>query len=517
MPVPRSLWSGIGRLSRDETFRLQSAKLREFLTTQVHPFSDHYRRLFAQRGVDVRRFRDLRDLRHYPFTTKADLAPTDTDPRKHLDFVLKPDAQKIREHWPLARKLALLARRTFSGEDAVTERLRWEYAPVLMTATTGRSARQVAFMYTRYDLALLSTIGGRLIELLGIGPDERAINMFPYAPHLAFWAVALGGMGAGVFILSTGGGKVMGTAGNIAAIERMQPSLLLGVPGFVYHLLRTALADGRNFSSVRLVVLGAEKVPDGMKERMREALMAMGARDPRIVGTYGFTEAKSAWGECPTPLGVSSGYHTHPDTGLFEIVNPETGETCREGEDGEIVYTSLDFRGSVVIRYRTGDFARGGLTCDPCPHCGLTVPRINSTITRASNVKEVSLTKVKGTLIDLNALALVMASMKEIEEWQIELRKRGGDPFGLDEVVVYVAPRAGAAAGLDRLLRDRLVAETEVAPNEVVQLTLPEMLARLGMETELKEKRILDSRPAASAAPATAAPAASAEPAARAP
>ena len=45
-----------------------------------------------------------------------------------------------------------------------------------------------------------------------------------------------------------------------------------------------------------------------------------------ILGTYGFTEARMAYGECPTSYDETSGYHLYPDLGIFEIVDPESGE-----------------------------------------------------------------------------------------------------------------------------------------------------------------------------------------------
>ena len=99
-------------------------------------------------------------------------------------------------------------------------------------------------------------------------------------------------------------------------------------------------------------------------------LNAQGARNVYIFGTYGFTEARTAWAECPTENHLSSGYHLYPDKEIFEIIDPATGEVKDDDEDGELVYTSLDSRASVMLRYRTGDIVKGGITHEPCPYCG---------------------------------------------------------------------------------------------------------------------------------------------------
>jgi len=162
----------------------------------------------------------------------------------------------------------------------------------------------------------------------------------------------------------------------------------------------------------------------GFKEKLASLLKNMGAKHIRIMGTYGFTEAKCAWGECPTALRISSGYHTYPDKEIFEVIDPNTGEVKQEGQDGELVYTSIDARGSCVLRYRTGDLVKGGIIYTACPYCKRTLPRISSDISRASNIKDLMLSKIKGTLVNLNDLNAVLEQEREIEEWQIELRKK---------------------------------------------------------------------------------------------
>jgi phenylacetate-coenzyme A ligase PaaK-like adenylate-forming protein len=481
---------------KSELQQLRDEKLHEFVNNQLYPFSTYYRKLFQQHKLDPRKLRTAADLRHVPLSSKTDMMATDANPQKALEFVLKPDKQLINAHWPLGRKLGLLYDKIVYGEEFLEERLNLEYQPIFLTATTGRTYQPVSFLYTNHDIENLKKCGSRLLGIYGVKPGARCVSLFPYAPHLAFWAVCFGAMAAGILAVSTGGGKVMGTSGNIGFIERLKPFLIAGIPGYMYHLLRTAQAQGADMSSVKLVALGAEKVPPGLKERMYELLTSMGAKGPTIFGTYGFTEAKMAWGECPTKLGVTSGYHVYPDIEIFEIVDPESGEPVGEGEGGEIVYSSIDARGSVVFRYRTGDFARGGMTWEPCPHCGRTVPRVSSDITRVSNVKSMQFSKIKGTLVNLNNLSFLLSDLREVEEWQVEIRKKDDDPLEMDVLVLYVAlkPEVDQAA-FETKLSEAIVREIEVSANAIRFCTLDEILRRLGMETELKEKRIVDARP----------------------
>src|SRR5207247_7837211 len=128
-----------------------------------------------------------------------------------------------------------------------------------------------------------------------------------------------------------------------------------------------------------------------------------------VLATYGFTEAKQAWAECPLPHGQpSSGYHLYPDLGIIEVIDPKTGQALPPGHPGEIVFTPLDARGTVVLRYRTGDFIDGGLAFEPCPRCGRTAPRLVGNISRSSEFKELRLEKLKSTLVDFNCLEHVL-------------------------------------------------------------------------------------------------------------
>ncbi|MEI6130032.1 MAG: AMP-binding protein, partial [Planctomycetota bacterium] len=326
--------------------------------------------------------------------------------------------------------------------------------------------------------------------------EFRVANVFPYAPHLAFWQVFSAGQATGMMVLSTGGGKVMGSSGDLRAIARLRAEALIGVPGYIYHLLRRGAAEGIDLSSIKIVVLGAERVPPGMKLKIRSLLAQMGAKDVRVFGTYGFTEARMAFAECPTQDNEYTGYHLYPDLAIFEVVDPKTGEVVPDGCDGELVFSPLQARASCVFRYRTGDLVRGGIRYEPCPHCGRTVPRISSDLTRESSLKDLQLLKIKGTLVNLEDCAMLLGSMPEIEEWQIELRKKDDDPLEVDELIVHLAlrddeQREAAATKVRETFKGRL----EVAPNRVEFLGLEAMLRKIGMETEMKEKRFVDARP----------------------
>ncbi len=490
---PLRSWTRLRRAPPGDLRRLQDQLLSRYVREELYPFSSHYRRMFDAAGVDPRSIRGVSDLRRLPFTTKADLLAAQSDPERRLDFVLRPSPAAIKEHWPLARKLGLVL-----GGARARERLRYAYTPNFLTFTTGRSSEPVSFTYTPHDLEVLSEGIARMFDLLDItSSDERVANLFPFAPHLAFWALTLGGFKTGRLVVSSGGGKVMGTEGNLRLIERLKPTALVGTPGFVYHLLREGNQKGTDFRAVRTVVLGAEKTTPGLKDKMRESLIAGGAPNGvRILGTYGFTEARMAFCEAPARWGESTGYYVYPDLGVFEVVDPKSGEPVREGHDGELVYTGISGHGTVVCRYRTGDLAIGGMTWERHPEVDCTLPRISSTLKRVTEQHALNLTKVKGTLVDLAVMGQVLSDEREVEEWQVVIGKEHDDPYGLDTIGVRLAAREGAdVEALKARLSRRLLEACEVRPNEISLHPLSEMLELVGMETQSKERRILDLRP----------------------
>ncbi|OGX08319.1 MAG: hypothetical protein A2Z88_05755 [Omnitrophica WOR_2 bacterium GWA2_47_8] len=489
-------WKNIASLSKDEIRSLQNRKLHQFINQYLYPFSPYYKRLFDSNKIDPAQIRTIEDLKNIPSISKQNFIDASGQTSNPLDYILQPDEKKIRQSWPASKLIPLALNKIIKGPEFVKDALEREFRPNFITFTGGTTNRPISFVYTEHDIKNLYVSGSRMLDIFKIERTEKIVNMFPYAPHLAFWQVVFGGLASAYFILSTGGGKVMGTEGNIKVLLQVRPSVILGVPSYVYHVIRTAREKGLRLDSIKKVILGADKVTEAFKARLRSELAAMGSKDVFVFGTYGFTEARCAWAECPTAPGVSSGYHLYPDKEIFEIVDPKTGEVKKEGEDGEIVYTSLDSRGSSVVRYRTGDFVKGGVTYEPCPYCGLRVGRLSSDITRISNVKDFNLSKVKGQLVNLNHFDQTLTAFDQIKEWQIELRKKNNDPFDVDEVVFYICVKEKTdKIQLEKDIKKSILVATEVTPNEVIFVSFDEIVNRLELETASKEKRILDKRP----------------------
>ncbi len=486
----RTRWDS---LPKNQIERLQMRQLRRYLRSCAVPFTAFYRNAFAEAGIDIASLRSYADLRQIPFTSKADLLPEHDNPKKSRDFIIIPDPQT------LARRPSTIARALLRGKSALTKAFAREFRPIFMTSTTGRSADPVPFLYSSHDIDNMILTGRRIMEIGKSEPDFRHLNAFPFAPHLAFWFAHYAGTGFETFCLSTGGGKVLGTDGNVRLIQKICPDVLMGMPTFVYHLLNEAVSRGVQLHNLRTIVLGGEKVPAGMRRKLRHLANSLGSAETAILATYAFTEAKTAWIECRPhhPEDPPTGYHLYPDVGIVEIIDPSTGEPVPEGHPGEIVYTPLDARGSIVLRYRTGDHISGGISFDPCPVCGRSVPRLLGRISRGSEIKEMNLDKIKGTLVDFNQLEHALDDFADLGAWQIELRKANDDPLERDIIVLHVESESGNAPS-SKALSDHLFAAAEIRPNQVQFHSRADMGDRLGIGRLLKEEKIADRRPAES-------------------
>ena len=483
--------------SAEEVRSMQDAALHAFLTEYVYPFHPHYRRVFDESGIDPAGVRTVADLQRLPFTYKEDIAPAIQDPDNPRQFVLEPGFDKVKLYqskgW--VPQMTDMAAAGSSSEQEFRE----VYQPVLPMFTTGRTAEPTPFFFTMHDLDRMKEAGRRLASVVASRASAEydrtvvAINNFPGPSHLAYWVALTGAEGAAITTVNTGGGPSLGNERILNIIERVRPSLFMGLPGYTYDLLRMAASEGRDFSNIQIVAMGGDRITQGAREKIAALLEEMGAVDPVVTGAYGCTEMKYAWGDCGDD--ESRGYHTYPDMEIIEVVDPETGKVLGEGETGELVVTNIDARGSVVLRYRTGDILVGGYSTGPCPCCGRTMPRISSLINRRTVVKEFVLTKIKGNLVNLNAFASILNENVDVLEWQVELRKRNDDPDDIDEISVFVCPTSvGEVSGLRERIIESVRTNLEFTPDNVVVTSYEEMSGRLSREGGTKRAQILDLR-----------------------
>jgi phenylacetate-CoA ligase len=140
-----------------------------------------------------------------------------------------------------------------------------------------------------------------------------------------------------------------------------------------------------------------------------------------------------------------AGVHMIESEFVFEVINPETGESVTDGEQGELVATNLGRAGSPLIRYRTGDLVQ--LDTSPCD-CGRTYARLrNGILGRADDM-----VIVRGMNIFPSAIEGVLREFAEIKEFRIEVSSRRS----MDELRVLIDATSDADAAFAQRVGDRL-------------------------------------------------------------
>ncbi|MDG6224235.1 MAG: AMP-binding protein [Candidatus Thermoplasmatota archaeon] len=477
-------------MSSEEVIRNQEDKLRDFIQHQLYPFSPYYRRLFDDKGIDPRSIRRIKDLELVPLTRKEDIMPSPENPKRYKDFILQPDPEKIKRHWPKS-VLAGMRLKELVGID-VKKEIREEYYPSFMIATSGTTGNNVPFMYTRKDILQLSENYAYTRELTGMKDEYVLLNVFPFAPHLAFIFAYWVNIVSSIRMFHTGGGSITSTDKTLDVLRAVDANILVGIPSYVYHLLRKAQEKGTDLSSIKLIGTAGEKLSRGARERMLDILKERGARDVGIFDLYGTTEMRDAYCECAPGSGT---YHIHPNIHIAEIVDPQTGEQKAEGEAGALAITNIDGRGTVVCRYLIGDIFEGGLKYGKCPHCGCSVPRLVGPIGRMRDYSsKLEMAKLKGTLLNLNVFHELLPGIDGVDEWQVILEKKNDDPHDLDILRINIAPAPGYdAADLKRVVGDAVNDAIEIKALVDTSFTSDQLFEAMG--GKLKTKRILDRRP----------------------
>ncbi len=169
-------WSKISQLPYEEIKERQNKLLENFMQHEL-PYSPFYRKLFEDHGIKFSDIRTTDDLQKVPFTTKADIAPTKEDSAKSRGFILAPDEKLIKKYASKA-KLGRIIWGKITQQD-VKKELEWEYKPIHMHFTTGRSAMPMPFVYSARDIEVIREAGERLLNTAKVSRDLVAINAFP--------------------------------------------------------------------------------------------------------------------------------------------------------------------------------------------------------------------------------------------------------------------------------------------------------------------------------------------------
>jgi phenylacetate-CoA ligase len=306
--APRGL-DRIETASRDELGGLQLERLK-WSVGHAYRNVEHYRKVFDGAGVHPDDIRELSDLARFPFLNKSDL----------------------RDHYPF-------------GLFAVPR-----HKVVRIHASSGTTGKPTVVGYTQRDIDTWAGLVARSIYAAGGRPGDIV--------HIAYgYGLFTGGLGAhygaerlGCSVVPMSGGQ---TEKQVQLILDFQPDVIMVTPSYMLTIAeefeRLGL-DARG-CSLRVGIFGAEPWTGAMREQI-EHRMGIDAVD-----IYGLSEVMGP-GVANECVETKDGLVLWEDHFYPEIINPDTGAVLPDGEEGELVLTSLSKEALPVIRYRTRDRTR---------------------------------------------------------------------------------------------------------------------------------------------------------------
>ncbi|MFD7520143.1 phenylacetate--CoA ligase PaaK [Streptomyces niveus] len=296
-------------LGRDELEALQLTRLRATLRHAYErvPF---YRESFDAAGLRPDDCLSLADLARFPFTAKTDL----------------------RDNYPFGM---------FAVDQKDVRRIH---------ASSGTTGRPTVVGYTQGDLDNWADVVARSIRAAGGRPGHKV--------HVAYgYGLFTGGLGAhygaerlGCTVIPASGGM---TARQVQLITDFRPEIIMVTPSYMLTLLDEFERQGVDprTTSLKVGIFGAEPWTQEMRREIEERF-AIDAVD-----IYGLSEVMGP-GVAQECVETKDGLHIWEDHFYPEVVDPFTGEVLPEGEEGELVFTSLTKEAMPVIRYRTRDLTR---------------------------------------------------------------------------------------------------------------------------------------------------------------
>ena len=229
--------------------------------------------------------------------------------------------------------------------------------------SSGTTGNPTLVGYTRKDIGLWSDVMARTLCCAGAEPDDMIQIAYGYGLFTGGLGFHYGALEMGLTIIPTSGGQ---TKRQLKIMQDFSPRILACTPSYALYMAEEAREMGIDprKTSWKIGIFGAEPWSESMRKEIELAW------DMLAVDVYGLSEiiGPGVSQECE----YKDGLHVFSDVFYPEIIDPETGQPVAEGEDGELVITTLTKEGIPLIRYRTRDIV--SMTMEKC-RCGRTSPR----------------------------------------------------------------------------------------------------------------------------------------------
>jgi len=417
--------------------QLEMLQLRRLQSTVawVYERVPFYREELDARGVKPKDIRALGDIRLLPMTDKSALR--DTYP---FGLFAVPMEQVVRVH-----------------------------------SSSGTTGKPIVVGYTKGDLNVWNELTARLASAAGVVPSDRVQVAFLYGMFTGGWGMHFGIERIGATVFPAGAGN---TERQLMMMQDFGTTALVSTPSYALYLAEVAERMDVDIKALplRLGLFGGEPSGEGMRAEIERRL--------GIIATdnYGLSEVMGPGvsGECDLQCGL----HMAEDHFLFEVVDPVTGEPLPEGEEGELVITSLTKEAFPVLRYRTHDLTSVDLA--PCA-CGRTSGRMRKVRARTDDMLI-----IRGVNVFPSQVEDALLAVEGVEPHYVIVVSREGSLDQL-EVRIEVARAMFSDVMKDMVAFTRRVSEKIQAVtglNARVTLVEPGTIER----TVGKARRVIDNR-----------------------
>lgn len=430
-PQPGDL-EAIEKASRDEISALQLQRLQATLQ-HVYDKVPHYRNAFDAKGVHPSDLKQLSDLSKFPFTVKKDLR--DNYP---FGFFAVPRENVARIH-----------------------------------ASSGTTGKPTVVGYTQRDIDNWADLVARSIRAAGGRRGDMVHIAYGYGLFTGGLGAHYGAERAGCTVIPVSGGQ---TEKQVQLIQDFKPDIIMVTPSYMQVIIEQFVRQGLDpvQSSLKVGIFGAEP----WTEAMRHDIETKAGID--AVDIYGLSEVMGP-GVASECIESKDGPVIWEDHFYPEIINPETGELVADGEEGELVFTSLTKEAMPVIRYRTRDLTR------LLPPTSRSFRRIGKIVGRSDDMMIIRGVNVFPTQVE----EIVLADKRLSGLYQLHISRDGL----LDQVEVHCELQGGAVSEMER--------------GEIAQWVQQRVKTLVGISTQVrvfdrdsiertqtgKARRVVDTRP----------------------
>ena len=307
-PVPGEL-EPIERASADELRALQLERMRWSLQ---HAYDNvpHYRKAFDAKGIRPEDLKELADLARFPFTVKGDL----------------------RDNYPFG---------LFAVPKERVARIH---------ASSGTTGKPTVVGYTLRDIDVWADLVARSIRAAGGRPGDMVHVAYGYGLFTGGLGAHYGAERAGCTVIPMSGGQ---TEKQVQLITDLKPQIIMVTPSYMQVLIEELARQGIDprSTSLEVGIFGAEPWTEAMRREI-ETQVGIDAVD-----IYGLSEVMGP-GVASECVEAKDGPVVWEDHFYPEIIDPDSGQVLPDGEEGELVFTTLTKEALPVIRYRTRDLTR---------------------------------------------------------------------------------------------------------------------------------------------------------------